>query len=264
MKLYRYFNYDKDKKADYVYKSLETGLFKTSKVSTFNDPFDGFPIIDSDLSNESIEFFRGLIQEKTGTNVTFEEAKQSLLSTDFSKDHFDEFSDENFRVMCLCSKDKLTPAEDILMWSHYASMHKGIRITFEIPEEPGNGRYPRLFPVIYATSRPRLSLNKLLKKNRTPNEVDDLFNISITKSSVWSYEHEYRLKNPPSEWQNIGGLDYLKFPESCIEEVSFGVRFPSNETSIFLNLKKDRYQHTKFYQMKYHGAEYALDKVEIK
>lgn len=162
-------------------------------------------------------------------------------------------ADDYFRVCCF-SKTNITPQSEILLWSHYANSHRGVRIEFELDEN----RYP-LSVVKYSSKRCAIRFSKEDDANHT-NEI--LRRSMHTKSSAWSYEKEVRmiiskdsLAPPnPADQERI----FLPFDPSCVKSVDFGINCDAATIqSISMILKKD-YPHAPTRKASHHHDYYAI------
>ncbi len=147
MLLHRYFG-------SHVFETLKEAKLKTSRITSFNDPFE-FLYIPSGkttadkarkyvLSQLDSPFFMAETQRQVpGFNrktamrklpiVVAKMVKNSQLFDEPSLKEREELADSCVRVVCF-SAINVKPLDEILMWSHYASKHFGARIGFEFPE----------------------------------------------------------------------------------------------------------------------------------
>ncbi len=96
---------------------------------------------------------------------------------------------DNLRICCL-SGNRSAPGHDSmclnpLMWAHYAGMHKGICIEYEISDDMisthnDSNQVLRMAPVRY-------------RNNKIMNDYITLDNALLAKGASWSYENETRL-----------------------------------------------------------------------
>lgn len=133
--------------------------------------------------------------------------------------------------------------DSILMWSHYASDHKGVCIEVELDEDPEH-----LFRVEYSEQRPQIETRKILaevyksmlqKNNPIKNDRLHSWIVQpyITKAREWSYEKEYRVIYTEEELQEHGvpkdvGKDGVEryFPKVLsIKRVFLGAAMPEKE-----------------------------------
>lgn len=107
-------------------------------------------------------------------------------------------------VFCLSEEN-----DNILMWSHYASLHTGICIGFDTEQlyrdtKAGIGR------IVYSNEYPVIKPTPL-------GDMKDLIVQVATKSECWSYEKEYRFvyfENKP----------VFKVSPKAIKEIIIGLR----------------------------------------
>lgn len=144
---------------NYFIELITKGHMKFTAPTEFNDPFDCYPNLwSSELPIGSLP------HAVTDSNCY---QLQKALS-------------QRIGVTCL------TPHNNkMLMWSHYASQHKGICIGFDTNifiEKCKKNNHGN--PVIH-------SLKKVIYTNQRPCERD--VDMVFKKSNEWDYEDEYRL-----------------------------------------------------------------------
>jgi hypothetical protein len=157
----------------------------------FNDPWDCRPnydysiLDDPAIYDEHVAFF-DRVDRNCGPFKTEQQRQQQLyrLRTDrrFLESLIREMVvidkpiHEQFRILCLSAK-----LDSVLMWSHYADKHRGLCLEFGTDNEEFSGAYK----VEYCDKYPSYNLtDQSLERNLLP---------LVTKSSVWSYEEEYRV-----------------------------------------------------------------------
>jgi hypothetical protein len=194
--LYKYLDWN-----DRARSILEDEIIWYSKVSEFNDPFEGIYEINYDITPESIVSLavKGLSNEYHNWSSISDFILKNVVTDDFGglriredfrgtmKNRVEEMLAglKNAGVLSLSESHR-----NILLWSHYANDHKGICIEFErdIDDFLGNSSFCR--PVIYSEIYPIPSIDDVLKHE------DFLTNqILFTKSKHWEYEKEWRIWN---------------------------------------------------------------------
>lgn len=172
---------------EYGISSVALSRLKVTRPSEANDPFELFSI-----------------------NTHKHEIRRLLHS----------FKDsQNSKIGLLCFSSNWT---DPLLWSHYASKHKGICLGFDLRR--GN----EVLSVVYEKKRHRL-------KSGT-NEDDSSISLELqnrlfqTKYEGWSYEQEIRRIVDLSKAQQENGLYFLPFDDDLrLREIILGAR---NELSL--------------------------------
>lgn len=141
-----------------------------------------------------------------------------------------------FRITCFSDfDDEAELGRNTTMWSHYAENHTGFCIKYStksdktIYEDIINCG---LFPVIYTSRVPKLTLNdfKNLKLSgddllMVPSVLKKAYKALITKSKFWNYENEWRLI---INEQNEVNLSDNAIPFFKIDAIYFGCRIDSN------------------------------------
>lgn len=167
---------------------LSARRFKLSRVGSMNDPFDILPVLKSNADprvvREYLERSRvrlgihGRISPKT---VADWKARWDQMSSDPLR-YWPTFS-ANLRLLCMSKRNN-----GILLWSHYASYHRGFAVGFN-PQILTESRPECLFfEVIYDDERPVFDISSFEKEAKE----DGMQTIFKRKSSEWSYEQEWR------------------------------------------------------------------------
>lgn len=127
--------------ANWALDDIEKRRVKISEIDQLNDPFELWCVAQRDRRlREALRGFKKEMEQRYG-------------------------------LICF-SKQWDNP----LLWSHYADMHRGICLGFEVDERG-------LRPVRYVTERPDL---------RIPPTIESMEEILFTKFKDWQYEEEWR------------------------------------------------------------------------
>ena len=179
-KLYRYSGVNK-----YLIANLETNTLTITDPSLFNDVYDATLHRNSfsDLLSDELE--RRELLEICGMPDESPIPVEKLKSTAEHEDKFlSQYMKEALKVGCL-SEDN----SSILMWSHYADKNQGICIEYDFT---GSAIYPFIYPVLYLENP--IDCSKLCDTHREDFNIDMAMLLStITKSTVWKYEKEWRV-----------------------------------------------------------------------
>lgn len=274
MLLYRYFG-------SHGHETLRDRMMLVSKVSAFNDPFECAYRITGNITLASCktwirsrwdapEFLELVLELKPGLK-TLKKAKRDLKANLANwAAHFLKnkdavtnklrairatLMDKNMRVASF-SADGVKPADEILMWSHYALKHTGIRIGFEFPE---NKHLYGIEPIIYQIERAAFDVSKHPLADPNDKRMQEIMR---TKSDAWKYENEYRLitasticyrKPPPDD-----GLEFLPFDSAWVKRVDFGLRHETSKRRQIQETLASLYPQTSCFQAEYHDEDFAL------
>ena len=175
-----------------------------SNPKYFNDPMD--PILREWLSQKKKEKLPKPIRQ------IFAQLMKSL---------------DNLRICCLSSNDSIGHSEPMylnpLMWAHYAGMHKGVCIEYEITNDMINAHNDSHQVLRMANVRYR--------NNKVMNDFITLDNALLAKGSSWNYENETRLINysmdSVSRTREIGSYKTMMGFE--INSVYLGYRIMEND-----------------------------------
>lgn len=194
--LYRYLD------AAAALKTIESRLFKISRLQDLNDPFEWH------LG------FTGIIPEgESEVNAWLESIRAR----------------QNKSYGILCFSD--TPKEPVL-WSHYADKHRGV--VFEVdylfdPEHVIQMSYPSERLVIDASIYAKLQHDEIELKDYFLQLLNRMIQ---QKSPSWAYEREYRVHFDilrDKDLQISGGHYFKRIPDNFLTRVILGWRCPLEE-----------------------------------
>lgn len=153
-----------------------------SKPAGFNDPFDTKFYVrgrsrkfEQKLVSQKISTF--LDKDISDTILTLKRTVDELLG-DFKK------GIENLGILSLASNNK-----NLLMWSHYASAHKGMCLEFKRINDTALADDKKTKPMSYNDSYPSIHVTSILSETDT---LSNKIRILHTKSKHWEYEQEWR------------------------------------------------------------------------
>lgn len=202
-KLYKYYSSSFE-----LEKYLNNPNVRLSQLNALNDPFEGF--ITQDVLNELANKFQSTISsKKESTRAEIRQSKQHVK-----------------RLINSVGITSLSEtSRNLLMWSHYASQHKGVCIGYKLPlihpHKNKSVEAPEFKKVNYDTQLFDHEHIHLL--NRKDIDTDEIFSqiaerILTTKSEEWTYEKEYR---------------YITYIEQCDT-----IRYVKNRSAIprYINL----------------------------
>lgn len=198
------------------FENLQECKFNVTKPSEFNDPFD----------------CTGVIREPWNDDA---KAQFHDRETFLGKMNDRSWADEFYRVLCLTDAQLCDAASEVLFWSHYANLGKGIRVTLEV----GNGTFippGNVQCVRYCHAKPVLDMEHYKKGSL------DLYNYlsdcMTTKGIGWDYEHEVRVifeKEKTFSDAVVAAKDirFVRIQDSCVKEITFGPMFHDEEARNF-------------------------------
>ncbi|WP_421273294.1 DUF2971 domain-containing protein [Aeromonas veronii] len=214
-KLYKYYPSSFD-----LAKYLKDPTIKISQLQHLNDPFEGM------LTGEALGILIKKIQP-----ILLPEATKKISDILYTKKHIKR------QISSLGITSLSETSRNLLMWSHYASEHKGFCIGYKIPLiKPYKNKMinpPVLRKVNYDSL---LFDHEHIEFLNTINDDLDLAigktvdRILTTKSESWSYEKEHRYIT------NIEQCDVIRFfkdkkmnPKYILEAVSKAIRDDSHD-----------------------------------
>jgi hypothetical protein len=276
MLFHRYFG-------SHAFETLRDAELKTSRISEFNDPFEfayrtvgvmtpeiarsqtlarinapGF--YDTVLAQApglgTHKKARRFIKKKIPTMTAMLQANTPQL-VEKLKNQREEIADESVRLVCF-SVPEISPASEILQWSHYANKHAGVRIGFELPL--GLSGWGKLVPVKYRNDRVPLDIT--LEADSGPTQTA-LREAMEAKSLAWAYEQEYRLFVTLAQCirRDVNGRkeDFISFAPTSVKTVDFGLRCPEPMASSIMELLRQNYPSVEVRQARHHSDDYALE-----
>lgn len=192
-------------------KMLENKTLKMSKATNFNDPFDLYEeLLDIDdcqsytknITNKYKESFNRK-QRREILNKSVSEKKRHI------KDMFGFIKNEI--GICSLSADY----DEILMWSHYANMHKGICVGVELDFLSLLKKGIFFFPIVYVDNFEMKYFGATEEEKRFA-----LYNWTKTKYKKWEYENEFRLVGFDFNLKNQ--TEFLQIDDTIIKEIYLG------------------------------------------
>jgi hypothetical protein len=273
---------------------LSSQCLRTKSPLDFNDPFEAFPSYDEERKNYMIatrrEFYARFGQPGIGS-LTAEGNEEDIPVESWvglnaqQHDQFFERVYALYRVLCFSKAPTAT-----LLWSHYASSHRGIAIGFDLTSTVfPKGQIPEGIHVKYREDRRDHLLpvdyyrHNGLNAFYTPPEgfsmlhdgtliriedhnalyVESLIKILSSKHDPWKYEEElrllYNLAKPDQDGlDHESDHDVARITPEMITEVIFGYHCPVSEIEVTAELLKDRYPFAKLGYVDLHPYEYKV------
>ncbi|HEY0261790.1 MAG TPA: DUF2971 domain-containing protein [Chitinophagales bacterium] len=230
-----------------------------SSIDQFNDPFDGrvpYRYNPADLTEEKIFSKLYQLAKQSHTEWTEEQILQDCHEYQrknllHDEEHIEEFQkntlkslNELFGIVCLC-KEKT----NFLLWSHYANSHKGFciglnkRLLFDDTRAAfGHMNYQEELPAIGLFEDAITTITKLIG----------------TKSKVWEYENEYRLR------KGNHARKIITLRKETIVEVVLGCQMEQNDKRQIIEFVSKEYPHAKIFDTKLSKAKYEIEFMQIK
>ncbi len=275
MILFRYF-------ASHALETLRDQDLKTATVSSLNDPFELLYQLTGTMTPskakrylkwrmQAPDFFANaqlhnpFIKSKKDFKIFMAANREKLaknLVSVFPKFKAEDFiknsSDRLLRLVCF-SESTVDRLDEILIWSHYANKHTGVRIGFEFP---ANMTSPfKIVPVEYRTERVIVDLTG---GSETELVKEALYRSVRVKSLAWKYEREYRMLTMPAFCQSKpiignGRADFISFKKEWVKFVDFGLRALSSDVQAMKVLLQREYRNVQIRKAVFHRSDYALE-----
>ena len=196
----------------------------------FNDPFDcrivsNFYLLDNE---EKIRDFAEDISKKHEVAVIKmggdpQKEKNRMINDlmtnlESFQSHSDkttfEMQDDHFGVLSMSER-----FDSILMWSHYADLHKGFCVGFNEKRMRESNLFGKGGPINYAQMFPQID-------PREQNSIEKSFKQTHTKAEDWAYEKEYRLTKLFFPIKPETSDRIVSFPKEFIKEIILGLNMP--------------------------------------
>lgn len=176
--------------------------------STFNDPYDCFPVIDlSGSEAEVIRWTKAQVQRNFPAltrqlrRQKVQEIARSIRQCMIAPGGRDEWSAAIKKMGVLCLAEN---AADMLMWGHYAQSHQGVCLEFDTQHSP----FKLAHRISYDEER---SVFRLFDPDRSTL----MERVLLRKANVWTYEREWRIFG-------AGRVGHVEFPADALTSITLG------------------------------------------
>ncbi len=250
--------------------------------TTFNDPLDTKPTLDTDIANEALELcLAQLIEDRTSAELsaaaqtirykgprTLEHiARQSrkvaerliadirynATNPDYEVEDPEQLLLGQYvqeELLRRYNKGVFSLAERAncpLMWSHYGDQHRGICLGYSVPDDAVGD----IHKMRYGGSRlvQACDVSAMLGGDQAARRrVDEA--VLLKKAQPWAYEKEWRLLGPRGEHNSPLEL----------EEIIFGMRCPQVVMFAIIRALSGRDRAIRFYEIRGQHGRFLLDK----
>lgn len=203
----------------------------------YNDPFDTKADVCCDSSPEDMRKFWSNSGYKNDKIEEFLKNKHQIKK--LANEAYTEILSD-FRICCFSQV-----CDNILMWSHYSNMHKGVCVKFDRNKD-------ELFNSATLISYE----DKVPEYNFVHGKDEDIHRVIYAKSIDWEYEKEIRIIKHTKQ----GITNKVFFEKRALSEVILGCRFPEHKKlALQAVIKKYKY-HATLSQMNTSEKEYKLIK----
>lgn len=237
-----------DMKDEHIRCLLIDSDFYLSSCIDFNDPFDTTANIIQTGNLKDLRKRFGEIVDKKNPN-----SNKNLRENDVSrmmKKHAD--NPEAYKEIFLKHTQAAgifslsTNPRDILMWSHYASNHKGMLLQFKLTNDVDSLLHA--LKMHYSMQYPSLDITKSFE--------GQFENIMMRKSKHWEYENEWRILR-------IGGArTFQPFKHEVLTSLVFGCKADDIFKKRVVNILNEReslgFSSIRILKAEMHESKYAL------
>ena len=256
--LYKYYPALVGQQRLYSERLFVHGEIYFSSPLDFNDPFDcrAYRYLALPILQRSIPQWTLTDLHKTNPNLTEEQKQQHQ----YDNLNFDKTSgpligamddDEiskligDFRIFCLSAN-----RENILMWSHYSSGHKGFCLEFKNISESILGP---AYQVEYPPDN-KYPLVTFFEEEKAKERVKKMF---LSKTNLWVYEQEWRIFDLNKD-DSIRHLSQI-----ILSGVIFGCMMSDKDKKQIIDWVKEGKFNPRFYQAKKKNDEFGLDIISL-
>lgn len=259
---------------------FEKRTLRFSRLSKFNDPFEGKPSTNlvyntSEKAGIGYRQFEERLLAQRGmslypsapgiSNFLLNQASFAVLSGNVAKKNerylrkgfHNILTNKNYGALCLT--ENIT---NILMWAHYAEAHRGFIIGFNVENifSDLEGLKKDLSEINYVEKRPSLSMDDIIDNGDTEERLEFFKKCFFTKSVLWEYEQEWRLLI--SFLRNDGSNVDELIPLSPLSVAYVIFRMEMSEDTIKEKCRNVRsteeYSHVKLKRAIMHDTDYAV------
>jgi hypothetical protein len=243
----------------YLYKyrpmNLHTiKIFESHKIwapclINLNDPFDGNIVYNKSITGKEFkEFILGYLKKEDSSDEEIQMVIDDFLdgNEDFKPGKIEQLHKgidsslrayERYGVVCLSEHP-----DNLLMWTHYCSEHKGICIEFEKTPGTPMDQSNVCFKMRYSISYPSVSVLDYYNLKDEEAVKKTLF----TKSSEWKYEDEWRyIESEGNKECDLPGR---------ISSIIFGLNANEKDINKIKSITEDQnilYKHTRLSDTEY-------------
>jgi hypothetical protein len=235
---------------------LEKGRIRLTQADALNDPFEINPCFSA-YNKGAIEFAKARL---TGQGYTHSQLPTDAEIAELARQQSQRFREQLYPEFLMLSLSKTN--KNLLMWSHYASCHRGLVFAFDSKHPFFQGRLPlrtELLAVEY--SQNRFVLSKL-EHWKTSEDVMPAF---LRKSIDWAYEQELRVfarareATEQKKDPQVLPIYLFDFPKECLTEIVFGIFTNEAVKNRAIEVVKVRYPQVRLFQAGLNESSFDLD-----
>lgn len=230
--IYKYMSLD-----GFIEMTTQGALYFATPI-TYNDPFDTKINISCAASLEEKVSFghkEGFSDERI---KVLSELPESELNEECALNYHKQLSE--FRICCFSQL-----FDNILMWSHYADMHKGVCVGFDTTKDE-----------LFNDSTIISYEDQVPIYNIITDTFEDIRRAIYTKSIDWEYEKEIRI----IKHTNLGFGNKVPFKKRALKMIILGCRFPDHKKLAIQAIIKKYGYHVTLSQMAPLNEKYKLIK----
>ena len=223
---------------------LQNGTIRFSQNNVLNDPFELSPSLDAYK-----KMIRKECEKIFSINLEFQKLPRFAQNTQIFKtinpiyQQMENLLGSRLLILSLTKK-----RNNLLMWSHYTNTYQGYVIGFDGNHEFFHTKtdvFSKAMDVRYSKERP--DMTKVSTPFSSEINIEEAFNVLLTKSDHWSYEEEVRMFAIPQKEHCVGfdnnnqPLFLFKFPPEIIKEIILGYRLSNRLKKEIAEIVREKY-----------------------
>lgn len=265
--LFRYVSLRNDNAWALLEKTVLEHVLPLTTSDSFNDPFDGNPIIVNDAAPDQIAALLSAVPIADGSGnrvstdfnlVKVARPDGTILSNSEVEQYALDLVEKSYiarnkqaRVASFCRR-----ISSQLLWSHYADGYRGLAYHFRVSTDPQSS-LRRVYPVRYEKQRPILLMSELLDMLHAQgtNAITQLHlsfsqRAYLTKSIEWAYEEELRL---------LGAERESTFQPNELASLIIGPKFPDAQLARLKEIISRRTTPLRIFKARTALTDYAIE-----
>lgn len=236
----------------FEFEAIKANKIWFSELSTLNDPFEAYAVINCDKFATSVinsdSDLKKMLKGKPYVHQ-MQARKAAIMEIKSRSQEFLEGMRSDLSISCFSERNN-----SILMWGHYANMHRGICVAYNVLEMSKGKKV--VIPVNYTEQLPSLA--------EYSNDGLSKFLIETvrTKAKDWSYEREWRCIQDKGacgdSWRGNGALLDVAEPKA----IYLGCRSSAEQIAQMKEICFNTHK-IPLYIMEQSQTEYEMHPIEI-
>lgn len=262
--LYKFYPLETAQQLVFLIRAIQHGEIWAGAPSAFNDPYDCQPAVERDYTQDVVQrWAMQALKNMSSQPLSDQDARRRAAHTAQAyatgdknlTQHMRQFEDsmlkmlrEDWGVACFT-----THYRNVLMWSHYATKHRGVCV--EVPHSESvfsSSGTTSLLKVNYDDQRPKLAV--FSEEFRTEDSrLEHAIAFFSSKAKSWEYEDEWRAIRPK-------GPGLLDIPRNAVKAVTLGSLMDAELRAAVINAAKNADHPVAIYQARLSDTKYEIER----